>query len=342
MKSLYCPKCDEVQEVDLISKREEYEVRGDKFSINAEIYVCKKCGEDIFDEEMDTKNLMKLYDSYRKTNELLMPDEIKALRSKYGLSQRAMSRLLKWGEVTYTRYENGAVQDNAHNEVLELIQDPENMSKIYEKNKEELLPNERKTLERKLKELIAKEMKPTFINLFEGFLSDFEEISEYTGYKKFDLEKVKEIILYMLGKNDGIMKTKINKLMWYIDFLFFKTNSVSMSGSRYIHLPYGPIPDNYDEIIALMAREGLVKKEEVIFDEEKGIVGEKVISVTSDEKNNFSPEELEVMDYCIDYFKDFTCGKISRYSHEEEPYKETEEQKPISYNMATKISLTLA
>lgn len=331
-----------MQEVDLISREEEYEVRGERFSINAEVYVCKKCGEDIFDEEMDTNNLMKLYDKYRRKNELLTPDEIKALRAKYGLSQRAMSKLLKWGEVTYTRYENGAIQDNAHNEVLELIQDSENMSKIYEKNKEELLPNERKTLELKLEALLVKQMKPTFINIFEGFLSDSEEISEYTGYKKFDLEKVKEIILYIAEKSDGIMKTKINKLMWYIDFLYFKANAISMSGSRYFHLPYGPIPDNYDEIIALMVRENLVKKEEIIFDKEKDIVGEKVIAVTNVEKDNFSPEELEVMDYCIDYFEDFSCGKISRYSHEEEPYKNTEEQKPISYNLAPEISLTLS
>ena len=138
------------------------------------------------------------------------------------------------------------------------------------------------------------------------------------------------------------MKTKINKLMWYIDFLYFKANAVSMSGSKYIHLPYGPIPDNYDEIIALMIRENLIKKEEIIFDEEKGVVGEKIIVTTKVKEENFSPEELEVLNYCIHYFENFNCGKISRYSHEEEPYKKTEEQKPISYNMAQSISLTLS
>ena len=60
------------------------------------------------------------------------------------------------------------------------------------------------------------------------------------------------------------------------------------------------------------------------------------------EEENFSPEELEVMDYCMDYFKDYSCGKISRYSHEEEVYKKTEGQDAISYNMAQSISLNLS
>ena len=132
--NLYCPNCGDFTRARLITKDEEYEVKGDKFSIKAEVFSCTRCNEEIFDEERDSLNLNKVYDLYRKKYNLLTTDEIKNLREKYGLSQRAISRLLGWGEVTYSRYENGAIQDIAHNEVMELIDSPENMLEIYKKN----------------------------------------------------------------------------------------------------------------------------------------------------------------------------------------------------------------
>lgn len=46
------------------------------------------------------------------------------------LSQRSFAKLLNWGDKTIRRYENGAVQDRAHNSLLLFLRDPENM-RIY-------------------------------------------------------------------------------------------------------------------------------------------------------------------------------------------------------------------
>lgn len=48
-------------------------------------------------------------DLYRQKHGLLTSSNIARLRGRYGLSQRALARLLGWGEVTIQRYEKGVI-----------------------------------------------------------------------------------------------------------------------------------------------------------------------------------------------------------------------------------------
>ena len=70
-----------------------------------------------------TKHYKKAYKKYRTIHNLLNPEEIKSIREKYDLSQNEFSNLLGWGEKTICRYENGAIQDNVHNDLLKLLKD---------------------------------------------------------------------------------------------------------------------------------------------------------------------------------------------------------------------------
>ena len=71
-------------------------------------------------------------------------------RETYGLSQRAFSKLLKWGEVTMNRYEMGAIQDKAHNNILILLKKPENMLNILNNNLGVLSCSKEKQLREKI------------------------------------------------------------------------------------------------------------------------------------------------------------------------------------------------
>ncbi len=340
MEKLYCPKCHKENKVRIINKDEDFEVRGDKLSINARIYVCNICNEEIFDEKLDGENMELLYSNYRVKHNLLIPSDIRTIRERYGLSQRAMARLLEWGEVTWNRYENGAIQDPVHNEVLELLKNPENMRAIFEKNKHLLSKKEIKILEEKLGKLITEgQKKLNILSIFEQYLTSDKSINEFTGFKPFDLQKTKNLILYIAEKSKGVMKTKANKLFFYIDFLFFKTYSVSLTGSKYVHLPFGPIPNDYDWIINLIVEEGLLEKNEVIFNKDAKIVGEELISKAPVNKDIFSEEELKVIDFCLKEFKEMNCTQISKYSHKEKPYKDTKDNEFISYKFAQELSL---
>ena len=106
------------------------DIKGDlieDIEVNAQIMVCADCGEELFNEELDSKTLICAYNEYRRKHKLLFPEEIKRIREQYGLSQRSFAKLLNWGDKTIHRYENGAIQDRVHNSLLLFLHEPENM-----------------------------------------------------------------------------------------------------------------------------------------------------------------------------------------------------------------------
>jgi len=57
----YCPRCDKEQPSQVIVREETYPVKGVPVTITANVRVCRVCGEDIFDEELDEENLRRAY-----------------------------------------------------------------------------------------------------------------------------------------------------------------------------------------------------------------------------------------------------------------------------------------
>lgn len=128
----YCARCRADVRARVETRDEVFGVRGDPIAIQATVAVCPGCGEDLFDEAFEEKNIAAAYDVYRRRHHLLTPGEIKELRERYGLSQRALAQLLGWGKVTVNRYENGALQNRAHDTVLRLIADPQNLARVVQ------------------------------------------------------------------------------------------------------------------------------------------------------------------------------------------------------------------
>lgn len=333
----YCPKCDEMRNMSIQAIKETFSIKGEKVEIDSEVTICKICGEKAFNYELDDKNLKLAYSLYRKKHNLLSPSKITSIRKKYFLSQRALARLLEWGEITINRYENGALPDTAHNEVLTLISDPRNMRAIYERNVYLLPLNSREKLERTINALIRDEIKPQFINCLEDYILTKNKIDEYSGFNKFELDKMFQMILFIVDKSSGVFTTKLNKLLWYCDFWHFNLFKKSISGSHYVHLPLGPVPDDYKWIIAAAINDKLLNEEEIVFS--SGDVGTKYRALMSSDIYSFNDEEIKTINFIIEYFRDFSCIKIKDKSHSERAYSETRPQDKISYKYAEFISL---
>jgi len=338
MKTVFCSECEEKVKADIVRKEETFTVKGEKVSVPSSVLVCPKCKNELFDEELDSANLASAYNEYRKQHSLLLPSKIREIRERYGLSQRSLGRLLEWGEITVNRYESGEIQDAVHNEVLELIDNPENMKVIFEKNMPLLSASVREDLKKRIEDIIKNTAEERFQLHLGDYLLKNRTIDEYSGYKAFDLEKMHQMILYSLDNLKGAYKTAINKYLWYMDFLSFKEYSVSISGSTYVHLPYGPVPDNYDIILDLMISK-MVDKEEVAFKED--IVGERFIAKSKPDLSNFEKEEVKVMNWVLKHFRNFNATKLSKYSHNEKAYLETSNGEKISYGLSKELSLDL-
>ena len=340
MKGDFCPNCGEYTKVKLEKDKEVYEVRGEPIEIEAEVAICQECGSKIFDEERDSRNLEIAYSRYREKHNLLSPDEIRTTREKYGLSQRALSRLLGWGEITIHRYEGGAIQDNAHDSTLRLIEDPRNTQKIFEANRGKLPSYRAARLEKMIADFLQEDEEQSFHICFERLVSHpFSDLT--SGYKEFDLDKLENMILYLVKRLNGEFITKLNKLLWYCDFLCFKETSVSITGARYVHLQYGPVPDGYDFITDMMQRGRLLDKNEIVFNTREDVSGEKLTALVEPDESTFSEKEIQVMNFVADTFRNYTATKIKNKAHQETAYIKSGDGDILSYEYAKDLSISL-
>ena len=341
MKGDFCPNCEEYTEVTFGVEKEVYNVRGEPIEIEAEVAICQKCGSKIFDEERDSRNLEKAYNQYRQKHNLLLPDKIRTIREKYGLSQRALSRLLGWGEITIHRYENGAIQDNAHDKLLRLIENPQNIQRFFEANRDKLPSFTTARLEKRITSFLQEDKEQAFQVSFERLVSH-KQVDLTSGFKEYNLEKFKNMILYLVKRQGGVLKTKLNKLLWYCDFLYFKESSVSITGAQYVRIKLGQVPDHYELIFANMIHEGLIDKNEIPFQTKDGTQqGEEFTTLVEPDKSLFTEKEIQVMDSIADTFREDTSTSIMEKSHREAAYLKCEDGDIISYEYAKDLSLSL-
>lgn len=142
----YCPVCGCEQEIHLVQKEETYPVKGEATTITATVCVCSSCGEEIMSLDHDDENLRKAYAKYRSAHGLLQPEEIKAIREQYGISQVAFARIIGVGDKTVARYENGSLQDEAINNLILLARNPKNFAALLDKNESLITRDEAKRL----------------------------------------------------------------------------------------------------------------------------------------------------------------------------------------------------
>lgn len=104
-----------------------------------------------------------------------------------------------------------------------------------------------------------------------------------------------------------------------------------------MHLPLGPVPDNYDHYFAALIGNGSLKVEEEICGQD--FVTEKLMTVTAPDLSLFSDSEIKTLAAIKEHFKDHTATKIKDSSHEEQGYKETFEGQCISYEYADALQI---
>lgn len=142
----YCPACESEQETLVIQKQETYPVKGEPTPIQANVCTCAKCGEEIMTLQYDDDNLRRAYAKYRSRHGLLQPEEIKAIREQYEVSQITFARIIGVGDKTIARYENGSLQDEAINNLILLAKDPKNFLLLLDRNESKIAPEEAERL----------------------------------------------------------------------------------------------------------------------------------------------------------------------------------------------------
>lgn len=327
-----CPNCEKQTELELIHSTEDVVVRGESIPVEVEYYKCRECGKEFEDPSSHDDPLDKAYREYRKRHSMTQPEEIKALRKRYGLTQNEMSRLLGWGGATLSRYENGALQDDAHEKTLRLIMEPHNMLRLIEESPNTLTEEKRKHLIEQLRKEEGEAY--SFARIYEERFGSYGA-DEFSGYQRLDLAKLINAVLFFC--KEGIWKTFLNKLLFYADFKHCKEYTVSITGSRYASIPYGPAPDNWNHYLAMLIEEGALRVEEEYYAED--VIGERLVSEQKPDLALFSDTELKILASVKEHFKGWSAKKISNFSHDEKGYIETLGSQLISYTYAKDLQI---
>jgi len=327
-----CPNCEKITDLENFKIKETLRVRGEPINVDVEYNKCSECNKEF--EEPRSKNdpLEKAYREYRSKHNMIQPEDILKLRKSHGLTQRELCKLIGLRGATLSRYENGALQDKTHDRLLQLLKNPENLQSLILKNGEFLADEKKERLLEELSTEIGESC--TIPEFIDKHFRNYEPKID-NGYKKLNLDKLFEVIkFFTIG---GAFKTKLCKLLFYADFKHFKDYAVSITGARYVHLPHGPVPDNYEYYFAI-----LIHNEKVIQSVEheyKDFAGEEFHSQVKPDTNVFDLSELEILGYIKNYFKKHNAKEIREFSHNERGYKETNVGQIISYKYADDLQI---
>lgn len=322
----------------IIKRKATYRIKGEPIEILETVRINLKNNEEIFDEELEDKNLEKIYNQYRKKHSLLTPNRIKETREKYGVSQRAFSRILGWGEITIHRYETGALQDRSHNDTLVLLENPDNMKKLLEKNKNKINSKDYANIMMNLQKIVIDDIDKTLEeNISKKYFN--EVLNEYCGYTQFNYEKLVNMILFFASKIKRLFKTKLMKLLFYSDFLNFCNNTLSISGLKYIKNYYGPTPVKHELFLGELFEKYITYQVEYVKISKE--VVEEYEFIKPLEKPNmgiFSQEEINSMEKILNTFSHLTSEEITQCSHKEEAWTKPKDKEIISYEYAKNLT----
>ena len=292
MKKEYCFNCG--KEIEYIKKHElvHHIIHGVEFDINQDVYYCKDCGEEIdvgnMDEEL--KSTIKGYFNYFGINN---PSD---MRMKYNLTQELFAKIVGWSKKTIVRYENGQSlpQREYMNTYMQLNFDPFKLYSMVENKKEELNDEYRTIIER---------------------------------LKDDDYFKGANLLLYIL-KQKPLYRIQLIKNVFAIDTLSYKNNNKPITKFKYAHAPYGPVIDNFEDILNAM-----IKYDYITLD--FGYNDKPILKYNMEPNMEiFDKEEIDIVNKVIEKYKDKTSTELSNISHEYEGWKKTKDGELIDYKYA--------
>jgi len=304
--------------------------RKEVFTVKQRFYLCVDTGERFTSTEMDELNLSLVYNAYRAKHHISSPEEIKKTREKYGLSAVKMSEILGFGPNSYGLYERGEIPSLANSKLLKLASDPESFLQLVNDWEIDNSSTKSKLLDKVCK-MIDEESETDFL---ENYLIGKSKFSELTGYRKPSLTRLKEMVVFFAHKVPSY-KTKMNKLLFYADFKCFRDLGVSMSGTQYKAIPYGPVPNKFQTLFENLAETYVIdifytpldnggRKEQLIGRAERPF-----------KANLFSETEIDILETVAKKFKDTTASEIVDISHKELAWLENEASRSfIQYEYA--------
>ena len=175
-QTLECPYCDGNAAIEREIRPLDF--KKEKINVVVQFYKCIKCKEEFTTTEVDTVTINQLHNQYREMFKIPFPEEIIAIREKYGISAAKMSEVLGFGINGYSNYEKGEIPSLANANLIRTAAKPKNFIDLIEEAKEKINPVIYKRLIEKVSELIESENKHDFLNCISFLKKDLKIIQD--------------------------------------------------------------------------------------------------------------------------------------------------------------------
>lgn len=152
-------------------------------------------------------------------------------------------------------------------------------------------------------------------------------------FKKFDAdkEKMRELILYIseeCADQRLFGKTKLNKILYFVDFIAFRNLGQPITGFTYLRAPRGPVPTKIHRELNAMCSDGDLEMtfEHVYFRRQ-----ERPEPLRRPRMDRFSSDEIKIVDHWIETLEEMSATDASDLAHELGGWKFAKEWGPIPY-----------
>lgn len=147
------------------------------------------------------------------------------------------------------------------------------------------------------------------------------------------VNKLRELILYLARESEGddyFGATKLNKLLFYIDFEAYHRLGKSVTGQEYQAIDYGPAPRIIAPTLEEMRLQGdLVIREEKMY----GYTRKRPLALREANVNLFSQEEIALISHTLLRCRHMSATQISDLSHKFIGWALAEKNETIPYGV---------
>ena len=266
--------------------------------------------------EMDEANIFQVYNQYRAKHGIPFPDEISGLREHYGLSAAKMSQILGFGINQYRMYEDGEVPSVSNARTIIAAREKDVFMSFVKASKSEMSEQEYQRIRKKV-EAADGNYKPIVLP------------SEYTGFRSLSTDKVANVVRLIISTIGSTFVTKMNKLLFYADFIHYKKHGYGITGITYKALPFGPVPEQWGTLYSSLSG---INMEEYVYPSGQSGINLEAIENTD---NILNESELSTVEKVCTLFSNMSAGEISQTSHLEKGWIENKDTRAsISYQDA--------
>ena len=300
------------EEMKLIRENITLPYRKDEFEIVYHAYECDKTEERFTDDELDLININQVHNLYREKYGIPFPEEIRNIREKYEVSAKKMSEILGLGSNAYRLYESGEMPTVSNGRLILSIKEAEEFRRQIEFSSHLLKEGEYAKLIKNVERLIETERDAWRKIVDEEYA--YKTIDHNSGFKLLDLNKIANALSFFASANIELYKTKVNKLLFYSDFLNYQRFGASIFGITYKAIPFGPVPVEYEKIYKQFYDENVIDIEQVQIDHN---YAERFVPHLLFNPELFNDVELNVLKDVANTFKEKNTTEVVNISHKE-------------------------